>query len=145
MRAVHIDIGQYSDIYVITNDWHMPRSKAIFDYVFSLPKTGSNKIRSVSSNSWSVSISTSSYQNGYQLHYLAAESGIADKTILEHRIAREKQSLVTFEQNAPTQYRSLQEMHTWLFTQHGAYASSRMSRKDYHTAEAMDATVMQSY
>eukprot|EP01033_Poteriospumella_lacustris_P006320 gene6320-4535_t len=30
LRSIHIHPGRYRDLYVITNDWHMPRTQAIF-------------------------------------------------------------------------------------------------------------------
>ena len=36
-RTVHAEYCDNNDIYIITNKWHMPRSQAIFEYVFSLP------------------------------------------------------------------------------------------------------------
>lgn len=39
LRAVHTDPASIRKLVVITNDWHMDRTRAIFSYVFSLPRT----------------------------------------------------------------------------------------------------------
>ena len=40
LRLIHIEPGTYTKMIVITNTWHMDRTKAYFNKVFSLPKAG---------------------------------------------------------------------------------------------------------
>eukprot|EP00960_Hanusia_phi_P068252 766797-Hanusia_phi.AAC.4 len=42
VRALHTDVLQLHRLVVINNFWHMPRCKAVFDHVFSVPNDGPN-------------------------------------------------------------------------------------------------------
>ena len=42
LRTTHTDPARLRKMVVVTNSWHMPRARAIFDYVFQLPLTSSS-------------------------------------------------------------------------------------------------------
>jgi uncharacterized SAM-binding protein YcdF (DUF218 family) len=102
-RVIHVDPGRYRRICVITSDFHLPRTEAIFRWIYGLddPKPG-----------------------GYQLTFKSvSDSGIPEKA-LEARVRREKRSLLQLEENRK-KIRSMKQLHRWLFSEHAAYAGWR--------------------
>jgi uncharacterized SAM-binding protein YcdF (DUF218 family) len=136
LRVIHIDPGQLKNLYVITNDWHMERSRAIFEYVFSLPDTSKLGLLSSIFNLDSKM---------YNLNFVSAPSGIPDSNIVEKRRQRERQSLISFQSNTVGKFANLKELHSFMFVQHKAYASSRVTEKDYHNMEAVDPELLKTY
>jgi hypothetical protein len=64
----------------------------------------------------------------YHIEYRAAPSGIADPELLQVRKDKEAKALQAFVKDVAPAFRSLQEMHTWIFSQHGAYHTARLQR-----------------
>jgi len=112
LRAVHLEPAQLRKLIVITNDWHMPRTMAIFDFVLGLPRY------------------TGAMSEPYSVEYRAAPAGITDEHVLQVRKERESSSLDSFTTSVAPVMKSMQEMHRWLFTQHKAYAASRLLVKN---------------
>lgn len=111
-RSVHAEYCDNNDIYIITNNWHMPRSQAIFEYVFSLPYSiDSNKKSNLRSRK-------------FQLHFEPVDAGV-DEEVGKARRIREQQSLKTFNEKTKKEFNSMQSFHDWLFTKHIAYAAIR--------------------
>jgi hypothetical protein len=82
---------------VITSAFHMPRTKAIFDCVFALD----------------------SPSPAYHLDYVEASDDGLDGEMLASRVAREAKSLIAWQTRS---FRSLFELHTWLFSEHSCFA-----------------------
>ena len=137
LRTIHIDPGNYKNLYIITNDWHMDRARSIFQYVFSLPdpkqRSGVGSFFGLNNN------------NAYNLQFVSAASGISDASVLEKRSARERSSLVLFERNTLGRFSSLKDLHAFIFVDHNAYAAARVTKKDYHNAETVDPDVLATY
>jgi uncharacterized SAM-binding protein YcdF (DUF218 family) len=110
---------------VITNDWHMPRTRAIFEFVFSLP------------------LRIGASPTPYEISYRAAPPGISDAHLLETREGKEAASLAYFQTSVAPGIRSMQDMHWWLFTKHGAYAASRL--KQTSVAPAVSEELLKTY
>lgn len=122
------------NLVVITNTWHMPRTQAIFDFVFSLPRT--------IGYSFPFTDATTA---PYQLRYLTASDGIADPRLLAARQQKEATALVQFQKSLPLNIRSFQELHQWLFTQHNAYAAKRLVKSGETPSADISAALLQTY
>jgi hypothetical protein len=72
------------------------------------------------------------------LHFEPVSSGINDETIVQARINREMKSLRSFEANLVGKWATLEELHQWLFTEHDAYASKRLSKPRQAAADVDD-------
>jgi hypothetical protein len=107
---------------IITNNWHMPRVKAIFSTIFSLPQA--------------------TRPSGYRLQFQAVEN-VLSPTVLQLRENREKQSLQNFVANTVPLLRSLSDAHHFLFRKHNAYSVERLM--DGHVAEKIDPQLLKSY
>lgn len=125
LRTMHADPGKFTKLMVITNTWHMKRVRAIFEKVFSLPSVagGPNPLRTQ-----------------YDVVYLEVASGL-DASILKAREAREKESLRTFIETNGDAFRTMVELHEFIFRRHNAYSSVRLTKE----REAVSAEVLASY
>uniref|UniRef100_A0A7S3GWL5 DUF218 domain-containing protein n=1 Tax=Spumella elongata TaxID=89044 RepID=A0A7S3GWL5_9STRA len=137
LRAVHMSPADMYKMIVITNDWHMPRTRAIFDFVFSLPHR-SRLERST------MQATLRRWLGGqeHSISYLSAEAGISDAHLLHVRTEKEARALRQFHDNIMPNIRSFQALHRWLFTQHNAYSSSRL--KNSHSSE-IPADLLKTY
>ena len=100
---------------VITNNWHLPRTQAIFDFVFTLPLREKQSL-------WNLFAS----DNAYAISYKAADAGIDDAKLLQLRQDKETRALKSFLLDVVPVIHTFREMHQWLFTQHSAYAANRL-------------------
>jgi hypothetical protein len=127
LRAIHTEFSSWRRLIVITNDWHMDRTRSIFETIFSLPL--------------SLPSSYFSPSPRYTLEFIEVDSLLASPEILKARQEREKQSLHFFLTNTKTFWRTFNELHQWIFTKHTAYASSRFLSQ----AERLDEKTLQTY
>lgn len=91
------------DILVITSDFHMARSRAIFKWIFGL---------------WSQAIKKSS--ESIELTFLDSDSSYLDNEIIDSRINREKRSLRNL-RNTIARIDTWSKFHRWFYTEHQAY------------------------
>ena len=108
LRTAHLDpLGDSrSDVLVITSDWHMPRVRAIFDQILSLP-VGPTAVER-------------------RLGYEASPAGIPDPAALAARRRREAQSLEGFRDAVAPRLLTMADLHHFLFREHRAYSSQRL-------------------
>eukprot|EP01062_Namystynia_karyoxenos_P044352 TRINITY_DN32657_c0_g1_i1.p2 TRINITY_DN32657_c0_g1~~TRINITY_DN32657_c0_g1_i1.p2 ORF type:complete len:300 (+),score=74.12 TRINITY_DN32657_c0_g1_i1:87-902(+) len=102
LRTVHTDPAALRRLVVVNNDWHLPRTRAIFEWVFGLPP-----------------------RQGYVLDFVPCAAGIADAAALQARQEKERAALAALPRTTAG-IRTMAELHRWLFTQHGAYRSARL-------------------
>ena len=100
-RRLHVDPLGFRDLQIVTSTFHMPRTQAIFEWMFSLNAPPGN----------------------YRLSFKATPDEGLDTSALAKRKAREQASLSTVEQ-LRNRLTSLSDLHHWLYTQHQAYAIS---------------------
>jgi len=92
-------------IVVITSNFHMNRSKAIFNWINSL------------------------YNNIIEIKFLSVSDKNIDDELISIRTTKENKSLENLKKNVILKYSSLQEMLNWFYTEHKAYCStSEMDR-----------------
>ena len=106
LRAMHTDPAGIRRLHVVTNQFHMPRTKAIFAWVFSLPLVEGGA------------------PSAYDLRFhTAADAGLDEKTVAL-RSAKEAASL----KNLPAtsgRVRSMQALHKFIFDDHKVGLSVR--------------------
>ena len=98
LRTVHIDPLGLRKILVITSDFHMKKTRWIFEKIFALEP----------------------YQ-GYELSFLSTPDNMDPET-LAMRMAHEKKSLERSMTDLE-EIGSLQQFHVWLYQNHGAYSN----------------------
>ncbi|CAE7684853.1 unnamed protein product, partial [Symbiodinium microadriaticum] len=119
LRTTHTDIAGWRRLTIISNQFHMPRIRAIFDKVFGLGPLSSRH---------------------YSLHYREVPNDGMAQDVLEGRQAREAKSIENF-RTTTAAMTTLQHMHAFLFQEHLAYSSKRLLKD----REPIDAVVAGSY
>jgi uncharacterized SAM-binding protein YcdF (DUF218 family) len=97
-RVMHTDPAGFRGLLVITSEFHMPRTEAIFRWIFGAPPVA-----------------------GYSLSFESVPDVGLERSVLEARRAKERASLASL-QPVIRDHRALAAVHRWLFTEHAAYA-----------------------
>jgi hypothetical protein len=108
-RVIHVDPRGWKRLAVVTSDFHMPRTVAIFERVFALPGIGG-------------------ISSGFSLEFSSVPDIGLDQESLDSRRERERKSLTSWLWKAPT-FASMQELSQWLFTQHECYAPNKIPKR----------------
>jgi vancomycin permeability regulator SanA len=94
----HIQLMNVRHILIITSEFHMPRSKLLFDWIYGI-----------------------AYQK-YFLHYLEASDDELEE-ILEERIKREKNNILYIKNILIPKIKKMEDLHYWFHTEHKAYST----------------------
>lgn len=86
----------FKKVLVITSNFHMKRSKVIFDYINSL--------------------------FGYKAYvYFEETDDVLNKDVLKERIEREEKSSISFKTNIVDKKKTMKEFLTWFYEEHNCY------------------------
>jgi hypothetical protein len=102
-RTFHVDPGGFRDLLIITSASHMPRTKAIFQWVYGLKSPFG--------------------PNDYTLAFEEVPDRDMDEEVLQLRIQKEKKGLENV-RRLKERIQTWKDFHQWLFTEHGAYSAS---------------------
>ncbi len=97
-RAVHTDVLGLWRLLIVNSEFHMPRTEAIFRWVFALAP-----------------------DRGYELTFESTENAGVPREAIERRVERERASLETVRALA-LRIASWGELHRWMYAEHAAYA-----------------------
>lgn len=103
-RTNFCDVVKWSNILIITNEFHMERSKLIFDWIMNAPP---------------------SYQE-YNLHYLSVPDDGLSKEALEVRYEKEKKSADNISNVLMKKYPKLSDVFEFLNEKHSFYTASAL-------------------
>ena len=117
-RVMHVDPRRLRRLLVITSDFHLPRTMAIFRWVYGLEP------QSVP----------------YELHFESVADPSMDMDVLRDRQDRERESLIVVVDLA-RRITSMEAFHRWLFTEHGAYKTTGRGFSD----RAVEGATLKSY
>jgi hypothetical protein len=98
-RTIHAIPRGFERLLVVTSAFHMPRTEAVFCWVYGLEGAGA----------------------ACALDFEAVPDGAIDRDLLEARAAKERAALEAVEARR-REIHTLAQMHQWLFTVHGAYS-----------------------
>lgn len=101
-KAIHVDPRGFRKLLIITSTFHMPRTRAIFEWVYGL---------------------SSPVDKEYELHFEAVSDEGMDEELLKIKIEREKERLEHV-LRLQKEIRTFHQFHQWLFFEHGAYAAA---------------------
>lgn len=90
-RTTHSDVGGWRNILVITNQFHIERSKAIFDWIFVQVDSGKKRKR----------------KDKYKMHYLSSPNVGLSEDAIAARVERERQSEKTVREQLAPKYKML--------------------------------------
>lgn len=106
-RVIHVDPAGFKKICVITSDFHLPRTEAIFRWVYGMDVP----------------------RRFFQMTFKSVPDSGIPKASLNARADREKRSLSQLEETRK-RIRSLKQLHNWLYTNHAAYAVWRRIHRE---------------
>jgi len=102
------------------NQFHMARTKAIFDWIFGID------------------------QKGYQLHYLSSPNVGLSSNAIEARKEKEAKSLKSVNRFAAT-YRSLKDVWRFLNEDHDLYTAHKLVKRGHTKSAVVSDIVKKSY
>lgn len=114
-RVIHTDPAGLRRLLVVNSEFHMPRTKMIFDWVFGLPPA----------------------EPPYVLDYRTVPDRGLTVAGLEARRAKEVARMEDLRHTIP-RTTSLAALHRWLFTEHRAYATGADARSAAPPAAALE-------
>ncbi|MGB0467667.1 MAG: YdcF family protein [Pontibacterium sp.] len=117
LKVIHIDPLKLKRIKIITSEFHMPRTRAIFEFIFGPCFT----------------------DQPCELSFETVSDKGLDESVLQQRRLREQQSLEQFLQRSARVTR-IEQLHQWLFSEHKAYSFAEPDRR-----EVLDKRVLASY
>jgi uncharacterized SAM-binding protein YcdF (DUF218 family) len=117
-RVIHVDPLALRRLLILTSDFHMTRTEAIFRWVYSL----------------------SSPRPAYELSFEATPDEGMDEQVLHARRNKEQIAIQQFSETQKS-IQALPELHHWLFTQHAAYAVGAPP----NPADAVSGAILNSY
>lgn len=112
-RIQHTEPLQLRHLHIITSEFHLPRTEAIFNWIFALSPPATP----------------------YRLSFAAVPNVGLPAAVLQARRDREQASLArlsALQSRLPT----LATVHRWLYTEHGAYAIGQTSQRLNNSALA---------
>ncbi len=98
-RMLHVEPLKLKHLLVVTSEFHMPRTQAIFEWIYRLE----------------------GLPQDHKLSFDTVSDHGIDKTLLDARWQKEVKSLETLLKTT-RKIHTLKAFHQWLFTEHGAYA-----------------------
>jgi len=124
-RTSHTDHAGWRKLLVITSAFHVERSKAIFDWIFSLPGGVEGE--------------------PYSLSYLATpDDGLSPRAV-EARAAREAKSARTVREVLSVSHRSLGAVHAWISRDHDLYAAHKLAERASDAGAHVAPALLASY
>lgn len=105
-RVMHIDPAGFKRLCIVTSFFHLPRTEAIFRWMFGL---------------------SGGPRSAYELTFVGTPDVGMTTEVLQKRREKEQQSLRSV-QELRRQYTTLAAFHKWLFTTHAAYSLEKPPR-----------------
>ena len=122
-RTDHCSLAGWKRLLIITSEFHMARSKAIFDWVFGATP-----------------------HEGFSIAYLATADESLSLDAVAARAKREAASATNVRETLAPTYRTLAEVREFLVTKHDLYAARGLvARGSRRPATASDALLLASY
>ena len=128
VRTTHVDPADIRKISIVTSSWHMPRTKAVFTKIFSMPvRADSFHGRMTILTRWLLNLEATW---PYQLKFIEADDSKYMKgSDLMERVDEEEDLLEKFykltDHDEPGAFGDLRSMHVWMFTKNEPYAVFR--------------------
>jgi DUF218 domain len=99
-RVIHVEPARLRRLLVITSDFHLPRSRLVFEWIYGLEPR--------------------------PIDYILQFEGVADPSmdpaVLAERRSKEQTSVERLSATTP-QIFTLEQLHRWIFTEHDAYSA----------------------
>lgn len=110
-RLNFCDIARWKKLLIITNEFHMERTKLIFDWIFHAPLS---------------SASSSTNKDDYLLYYLPAPDVGLTGSAIQARKEKESKSAVNVKSYLSKKYDTIEAIFEFLTTEHSFYTASKL-------------------
>lgn len=126
-RTSHTDVNGWRNLMIITNEFHMARTKIIFDWIF-------------------LQCDKDGRRPKYNLNYLSSENVGLSEEAVQARKEREAKSEETVREKLSPKYQSLKDVWGFLNQHHSLYTASKLVERARGNGDALaSAMVKQSY
>ncbi|MBC8167085.1 MAG: YdcF family protein [Bryobacteraceae bacterium] len=115
-KVLHVDPAGWRSMLIITSEFHMQRTRAIFEWIYSMEAAA------------------------YYLEFLASPNDGLTAEAVSARVAKENLSLATVQQ-LRRELRNTRDLHNWMYTRHQAYSTESILRP----RTLPDSLIMESY
>ena len=128
-RTVMTDIMRHEDccsvmrrkpqrVLVVTNEFHVGRSKAIFDWIYGVPSSSS-----------STTMKSDDDHQQYEMFYLSCNNIGLTTEAIDARKAHEMRGEVNVRTKLSVQYKTLHDVWTFLTKEHDFYSASKLAER----------------
>jgi hypothetical protein len=105
-KLIHIDRLGFRNLLIVTSEFHMPRTKEIFNWIFSLVGTTPRQ---------------------YKLDFVSVSDDGISKDIINPRIEKEYEGLQNVKRLIQIIH-TMREFEEWLFSKHGVYSLANFTQ-----------------
>jgi len=123
LRTMHVDPANVRRLTVVTNRWHMPRTKAVFNKVFSMPHRADSFY-----GVWMDMLKSACFWNPtwpYRILYEDVGDGMGAAAASTRRAAEDKR-MHEFVNVTQHRFIDMEMMHDWMFIENEPYAVWRI-------------------
>jgi len=129
-RLQHVDVLNPTTLWIITSEFHMSRTQAIFDFVMSLGRAAAR--------------GEGDPKPPVLLKYVSTPDSGLDEADVRARAQREARSEETFRRGVMEQCKCLEDFHTFMHHAHAMYSAQGLTRNATVPANP-DPTILRSY
>lgn len=129
-RTTHAQLRDWSSLLVVVNEFHYPRVKAIFDWIFGLPWSPpvetDSKVKAAIEWIFGISTTVSTETKWYIDYHVIPDSDLNPElaSVIKARKEREQRSLKQLQETVrEIDAKSMVDVHEWLFSKHDLYSS----------------------
>eukprot|EP00978_Attheya_sp_CCMP212_P016191 scaffold42226_cov45-Attheya_sp.AAC.4 len=113
-RTSFTDVTGWKRLLIITNEFHMERTKAIFDWIFGVSRMGSAEF-------------------GYELYYLSCDNEGLSSEAIAARAEHEAKGAKNVRDKLAKEYNSLRGVLQFLTEKHDFYSATKLSQRAIQT------------
>ena len=125
-RLNFCDLVSWKKLLIITNEFHMDRTKLIFDWIFHAPLSGNTTASTTTTTS-------NKKEEPYKLYYYAVPDVGLSPSAIEARTQKEQKSANTVKNILSQKYTTIEDIFHFLTMEHSFYTASKLVERGMST------------